>query len=902
MRDESRGPGAATRGERDGHEREWVLAPRDAAGARRTGENALAARASVLSRIVGEAGGADPLLASIEVSWYSRRGKDPEVLLVARAGPGAAGPATGSSDADRRLDPWMPDLKATVRGALADHSPFDWMPAPRARRRQLERGVDGGHVARLLLRTAGAADQPLEVYPLRSSTIERALRRLRAPAVVRVRVLALPRRRGVPLRPLTSSHTYGRLVPVGAPDRGGSDAARRSDAADLWQYLVQVQVASRAELPHDLLAAIASDVRGTGPGSIGIVLGGQAAAVDAEWELDAARAVRPEHDAGWPADTVALNLRETACLVPLPSGADDDEPATQRLSRVPRRLPRAGTLVGTVAGSRRPVAIPAQDLFRHAFIIGATGSGKSTEQLNIVMQAIRDDAQPAVIVFDPHGSLVDAIAGRLTPDEQERVVWFDPSDPVAPMTWNPLDEGTPAVVDMLVAFGWEQWDPRRTMQAGMGPVSEQMMRAVLTTVMARPGSTLVDAFEVIQDDNLASRYLPHVTDQPTRGFWRMRSEMTAQQKGEYANYLTSKFSPFAHDPVLRPVIGRDSTLDVPAVIRDGKILLISVRKAVVGTESTTILVRLLKRRIWRAITARGAGGPEQRPVLLAIDEFIDYQQPELDAVMLQAGRKFHTSLVLATQNLASIDPSLREAIAANAASMLAFRVGVYDAGVVSSMLGDASIAPDLTTLPNFRAVARVPLAGEPMPPVLIDATKPPKGFSAARVEEVRADSRARYGVPLDGSAADTASADAASGSAIEGAPLVDELLSVVRACGLAAGLDDEGDIRVEGVLPVPMWMVAGDVVRLLTSFEFRDGTGPAARLELARAINNELRIVRAAVTEEDEARLELDWYLPIDAATTTSVLRAALMRFGLAVRSALEVDMEGLRILVVPSP
>jgi hypothetical protein len=62
----------------------------------------------------------------------------------------------------------------------------------------------------------------------------------------------------------------------------------------------------------------------------------------------------------------------------------------------------------------------------------------------------------------------------------------------------------------------------------------------------------------------------------------------------------------------------------------------------------------------------------------AIDEFVDYQS-ELDETMLQAARKFSTSLVLATQNLASIRPSLLGAIAANAATALVNRPG-FDGG------------------------------------------------------------------------------------------------------------------------------------------------------------------------------------------------------------------------------
>ncbi len=889
----------------EGGRRPWgpvVLAPRDTARPRSTGRSALEERASILSRVLGEAADRN-VPVWLEQVWHGRPGKDAVFHLVVHAAGVGRAHVRGESG---RESAELGALRARLLGALEDHSPFRWAVVSAARHRRLEDRVSGGALARLYLRAAAGAGQPLEVYPIRSSTIEQALRRLKEPTTVRVRMLVLPRRRGVSLRRPTSSHTYGRLVPVGAPAPGDPDGPLQSDAAELWQFLVQVEVASRGEVSHDLMAAVAADVRGTGAGSVGIVLGGHAAAVDAEWHLEAGRGPAAPDEVGWPADTVLLNLREASCLAPFPAGPDPDAPTSERLARVPDRLPRKGLVVGTVTGTRRPVAIPWPDTFRHAFLIGATGSGKSTALLNATLQAIRSPRRQAVIVFDPHGSLGDTLLGLLTLDEQDRLVLFDPSDPVAPMTFNPLADGLPISADTVVTWAWEQFDPHRTMTAGMGPIVEQTLRAALATVMARPGSTLVDAFEIIQDDAKAKPYLPLLRDEAVIGFWRMRAGMNAEQKGHYSNYLTSKLSPFAHDLVLRNVVARTSTLDIPGVLADGRILLVSIRKAVVGAETTTMLVRLLKRFVWREITARGAGGDDQVPVQLVIDEFIDYQQPELDATMLQAGRKFHTSLLLATQNLAAIDHSLREAIAANAASLLAFRVGIYDAPAVASMLGDQSISADLTTLPNFRAVARVPLAGEPMPPVLVDASKPPKGFSPDTLEHGREISRSRYGVPFadpsqQGTGASDDAADTPGPTAPEEIvalpPAPEAVLGIIRAAGIAAELDDDGDVRVVGALPSPIFaMVEGSDLRFLVGFSCRARTSRAARLALANEINDRLRIVRATVSSS--AGVEFDWYLHLAAGMPASAVTDALAGFASAVHSALKVDADGRRILV----
>jgi type IV secretory pathway VirB4 component len=63
------------------------------------------------------------------------------------------------------------------------------------------------------------------------------------------------------------------------------------------------------------------------------------------------------------------------------------------------------------------------DRMRHTFILGQTGTGKSTLMEHMILQDIRDGRGLALL--DPHGELVESVLGKIPADRQKDVVLFD---------------------------------------------------------------------------------------------------------------------------------------------------------------------------------------------------------------------------------------------------------------------------------------------------------------------------------------------------------------------------------------------------------------------------------------------------------------------------------------------
>src|ERR1700737_2870855 len=80
--------------------------------------------------------------------------------------------------------------------------------------------------------------------------------------------------------------------------------------------------------------------------------------------------------------------------------------------------------------------IKREDRFSHVYIIGKTGTGKSTLLETMALQDLERGNGFALI--DPHGDLVARIAARIPASHRDRVIYLNATDPTQPYGYNPL--------------------------------------------------------------------------------------------------------------------------------------------------------------------------------------------------------------------------------------------------------------------------------------------------------------------------------------------------------------------------------------------------------------------------------------------------------------------------------
>ena len=87
---------------------------------------------------------------------------------------------------------------------------------------------------------------------------------------------------------------------------------------------------------------------------------------------------------------------------------------------------------------------------RHLYIVGQTGTGKSTLLLNLIAQDLVTGAGLALL--DPHGDLAEAVLLHIPRDRSNDLVYMNPADSERPIGFNPLS-AVPEDLKPIVADG-----------------------------------------------------------------------------------------------------------------------------------------------------------------------------------------------------------------------------------------------------------------------------------------------------------------------------------------------------------------------------------------------------------------------------------------------------------------
>jgi DNA helicase HerA-like ATPase len=399
-------------------------------------------------------------------------------------------------------------------------------------------------------------------------------------------------------------------------------------------------------------------------------------------------------------------------------------------------------------GRGRPVFLQEEDRRRHTFLLGATGTGKSTFLHHLVLQDLAAGA--GLCLLDPHGDLHEAVLHGVDGRHRDLVV-IEVGDGGGAPGINVLEvEGdgrersrtATFVSNEMIAILDCLYDLRDT----GGPMFETYMRNSLLLAMENriPGSTLLDIPLLFEDAGFRERLLENCTNPYIVSFWRQQAERAGGDASlrNIAPYVTSKLNQFTHNALLRPIVGQArSTVDFRACMDEGKVVLVNLAKGLLGETSSRLLGMLVLGKLFAAAVGRSRiPAADRRPFHLFIDEAHAFSTSTAAHMMAEA-RKFGLHLTLATQTLAPVgegrSQELGEALLGNAGTLLLFRLGAPDAGKMERYTAPELKARDLEDLPNFHVAARLLVDGRPTRPFVFRTPSPPPSPSPERVGDRR---------------------------------------------------------------------------------------------------------------------------------------------------------------------
>lgn len=385
-----------------------------------------------------------------------------------------------------------------------------------------------------------------------------------------------------------------------------------------------------------------------------------------------------------------------------------------------------------------------KDRRSHIYVIGKTGTGKSTLLKNMLVADIHRGEGLALI--DPHGDLADDILHHVPEARMEDVIFFNPADTTYPVAFNPLEETKPGerylVASDLISIFKKIWPDY------WGPRLEHILRYSLLSLLEYPGSTLLDLPRILTDGDFRAVVLNNVKDKHIRDFWLLQSgKSTAATKPEAVSPILNKTGQLVASPYVRYILGQSkSTLDLRQVMDEGKILIANLSKGRIGEDTSSLLGALLVSKIMLSAASR-ADTPEseRKQFHLYVDEVQNFLTLAF-ADILSESRKYGLDLVLAHQYIAQLDEKVRSAIFGNVGTIISFRAGVEDTRFLSREFRPVFDANDLIALPNHSIYLKLMIDGTTSKPFSAKTLPPPRTTGSIRREIIEF-SKVKYGRP-----------------------------------------------------------------------------------------------------------------------------------------------------------
>jgi len=404
-----------------------------------------------------------------------------------------------------------------------------------------------------------------------------------------------------------------------------------------------------------------------------------------------------------------------------------------------------------VYGQDRPVGLSRADRRRGVYVVGQTGTGKSTLLHSLIAQDMHRGE--CVVVIDPHGPLADDVLASVPVERINDVIVVDPSDTERPVGQNPLYQAEVASLEL------QEQKMNRLFSALHGVYADswgaELERVLMAGLMALTGArelrpTLFTLLRLIEEKD----YRDQVKEQiKNRAAWRYFNETIATYRaGELAQKASSTtnklFQVLAATPLAHMYGQYRPSFDIGRCLEEKKIIVLRLPMEGLAEQHASLCAALFVTELYHALATRVHSNVNTPlpDTYLYIDEFHKIRTRSFDKLFSEA-RKVHLNLTVAHQYLDQLAPSTTKAVLGNAGSSVFLRPSPHDVERMTDSIGRELNARNFTNLRNGQAILKRLQNGEPAAPEICNIWRFTT-YSDRRRERVRNVSRHRYGRTL----------------------------------------------------------------------------------------------------------------------------------------------------------
>lgn len=420
------------------------------------------------------------------------------------------------------------------------------------------------------------------------------------------------------------------------------------------------------------------------------------------------------------------------------------------ISEPPQNLPVAeGSEEGTTNFIARSVfknkvttfGIKRKDRRRHMYVIGKTGTGKSTLLANMAIADMRN--REGMAVFDPHGDLSEILLNYVPSYRINDVCYLDPSDINNLPSINILEVPNPVhrelVASGIVSIFYKLYS------YSWGPRLEHILRNTLLSLLEIPNTTLIQVPEILTSNGYRKSVVARLSDPVLKNFWENEfNVMSEQQRIEAIAPILNKVGQYIASPTIRNIIGKPySTIDLEKIMNEGKILIVNLSQGKLGEDNAALLGAMLITKFQLAAMNRvNIPEEERRDFFLYIDEFQNFATQSFIKILSEA-RKFRLDLLLTNQYIGQLSEEIQKAIFGNVGTLISFGVGAADAQILTKEFSEKYTAADLVNLSNFDVIMKLAVDNETSKPFFAHTLPLPRCINQNR-EKVLKISREKF--------------------------------------------------------------------------------------------------------------------------------------------------------------
>lgn len=364
-----------------------------------------------------------------------------------------------------------------------------------------------------------------------------------------------------------------------------------------------------------------------------------------------------------------------------------------------------------------------EDRRRHTYIIGKSGTGKTTLIANMAIDDIRKGRGVAVI--DPHGDLCNTILDYVPSNRVNDCCYFNPADPEYVYPLNVLEAKNESQKE-LIASGVISIFKKLYGTVSWGPRLEHILRNTVLTLVNVPNTDLTHIVEILTNKSYREKVVSQLTNQTLINFWHNEfGKMDPKFQNESVSPILNKVGQFVASTNIRNTIAHPkSKINIQEIMDQKKILIADLSTGRLGEDNSALLGAMLITQIQLSAMNRVFQAAEERSdFYLYVDEFQNFATEAFIKILSEA-RKFKLNLIVANQYMSQLDPSIQNAILGNVGSIMSFVVGNQDAFVLAKEFGPQFPPEDLIKIGKYQIVCKLSIDSETTEPFYATTLSP----------------------------------------------------------------------------------------------------------------------------------------------------------------------------------